>query len=188
MSAEEMKIRGELEMDVERDLEEEIKDGIYHLALRLHRLYQHQKERINAREYCAKTAQQGLAKKKTLSEINISIRMDGGTKIEIKEIKKQTREHGHSLALIRSENGREIAGAGARKFDWAKSLRSEARPLVINKKYESYYQAKGNRNGHNLHQAVKLDSANNRNFMSTVSGRKGSMVPENKLLELGWKC
>ncbi|KAK3011802.1 hypothetical protein RJ639_012503 [Escallonia herrerae] len=38
-------IRGELEMDVERDLDEEIKDGIYHLALQLHRLYQHQKER-----------------------------------------------------------------------------------------------------------------------------------------------
>ena len=46
MSAEELKIRDELERDVERDLEEEIKDGIYHLALRLHRLYQHQKERI----------------------------------------------------------------------------------------------------------------------------------------------
>ncbi|KAK3032285.1 hypothetical protein RJ639_036242 [Escallonia herrerae] len=40
-----MEIRGELEMDVERDLEEEIKDEIYHLVLRLHRLYQHQKER-----------------------------------------------------------------------------------------------------------------------------------------------
>ena len=45
MSAEELKIRKELEMDVERDLEAEIKDGIYHLALRLHRLYQHQKKK-----------------------------------------------------------------------------------------------------------------------------------------------
>ncbi|KAK3031136.1 hypothetical protein RJ639_035134 [Escallonia herrerae] len=45
MSAEELQICGELEMNVERGLEEEIKDGIYHFALRLHRLYQHQKER-----------------------------------------------------------------------------------------------------------------------------------------------
>lgn len=45
MSADELNIFRELEKDVERDLEEEIKDGIYHLALRLHRLYQHQKER-----------------------------------------------------------------------------------------------------------------------------------------------
>ncbi|PIM97311.1 hypothetical protein CDL12_30221 [Handroanthus impetiginosus] len=81
MSIEEVRIREELELDVENDLEEEIKDEIYHLAFKLHRLYQHQKERsLN---------QQGNARKKSLSEVNINIKMEGGTTIQIKEIKKQ---------------------------------------------------------------------------------------------------
>lgn len=82
MSVEELTIRGDLEMGVERDLEEEIKDAIYHQALKLHQLYQHkkpkhfdQKEQIkNTREY--------------MSELNINIRMEGGTIIQVKEIKK----------------------------------------------------------------------------------------------------
>ncbi|KAF7135459.1 hypothetical protein RHSIM_Rhsim08G0014600 [Rhododendron simsii] len=135
MSIEELKIRGKLEMDVERDLEAEIKDGIYHLALRLHRLYQHQKER-NERELSAPgpKSQQGLTKNKILSEVNISIRMDGATKVEIKEISKEARKHGNLRASSISENSKRMIGSNGTKFDWAKSLRSEARPHVIKKK------------------------------------------------------
>ncbi|XP_027180133.1 uncharacterized protein LOC113778829 [Coffea eugenioides] len=128
MSAEELKIRGELEMDVERELEEEIKEGICHLAFRLQRLYQQQKER-NAKELSKlgiKGHQQGNASSKILSEVNINIRMEGGTKIEIKEIKKQP--GGNRMSTLKSEStvrgGIRPATDSAKKFDWAKSLRS----------------------------------------------------------------
>ncbi|WOL09435.1 hypothetical protein Cni_G18188 [Canna indica] len=45
MSEEEQKIRAELEMEIERGLEEELKDGICHLSLNLHRLYLHRKKK-----------------------------------------------------------------------------------------------------------------------------------------------
>nr|GMC62371.1 uncharacterized protein LOC109180280 [Ipomoea batatas] len=97
-SDEEKKIWGELERDVERELEEEIKDGICKLALRLHRLYHDSK---------------------TLSEVSINIRMEGGTKIEIK---KEAR---------RSSSSTRRGGAApppppprGQKFDWTNTLRS----------------------------------------------------------------
>lgn len=68
-SGEELRIWRELEEEVEKTLEEEIKDQIYHLALRLNRLYQHQMERT---------------KEKSFSEVNISISVKGRTKVKIK--------------------------------------------------------------------------------------------------------
>lgn len=117
MSEEEIKIRGELEKDIERDLEEEIKDGIYHLALRLHRFYQHQKERKAGETLIDKRS-------KALSEVNISIKMEGGTKIEIKEIKKEAQQ-GRPMSSTISENVKDVMPVShKKKFDWAKSLRS----------------------------------------------------------------
>ncbi|XP_062021425.1 uncharacterized protein LOC133737995 [Rosa rugosa] len=116
VSEEELKIRNELEMEVEKDLEEEIKDGICHLALRLHRLYQHQKERS--------------ASKLAFCEVNINIQMEGGTKIEIKETKRPApAEREKSFPprpSSRSSTVRSVmkVGANTKKFDWAKSLRS----------------------------------------------------------------
>ncbi|PSS21486.1 Cysteine proteinase [Actinidia chinensis var. chinensis] len=162
MSAEELKIRKELEMDVERDLEAEIKDGIYHLALRLHRLYQHQK-------------------KKTLLEVNISIRMEGGTKIEIKEIKKEAREDGY-LPASKSKSTQGMVGLNAKKFDWVQSLRSKAHPFTINKKNESTHKAKSISYEHGLNENHKLGHVIRRNC--TSSSRQDKSVG-NKLLELG---
>nr|GME19390.1 uncharacterized protein LOC109180280 [Ipomoea batatas] len=99
-SNEEKKIWGELERDVERDLEEEIKDGICKLALRLHRLYHDSK---------------------TLSEVSINIRMEGGTKIEIKEIKKEA--HRSSSSTRRGGAPPPLPPRG-QKFDWTNTLRS----------------------------------------------------------------
>lgn len=117
VSEEELKIRNELEMEVEKDLEEEIKDGLRHLALRLHRLYQHQKERS--------------ASKLAFCEVNINIQMEGGTKIEIKETKKPAlseREKGlpprPSSRSSGTMNPVTKVGTNTKKFDWAKSLRS----------------------------------------------------------------
>ncbi|XP_050207013.1 uncharacterized protein LOC126656478 [Mercurialis annua] len=121
MSEKEVEIRGELEMDIERDLEQEIKDGIYHLALRLHRLHHHQEKR-----------------NKIVSEVNISIKMEGGTKIEIKETKKELNPHDHQE---KAKAGRPRT-AKSDKFDWEKSLRKSK---VMNKT--------------NVHMDMKLENA-----------------------------
>ncbi|XP_038695377.1 uncharacterized protein LOC119992647 [Tripterygium wilfordii] len=120
MSKEELKIRNELQKDIERDLEEEIKDEIYHMALKLHRLY--------AGRIASKN-QQGR-----LSHLSISIRLDGGTKIEIKETKKQAV---NSNPRSSKSNNPQTMPVNAKKFDWEKSLRSgKYNPVIINKRSE----------------------------------------------------
>ncbi|KAJ7953536.1 Cysteine proteinase [Quillaja saponaria] len=114
-------------MDIERDLEEEIKNGIYQFALRLHRLYQYRKERN------AKQAEQSN-KISTLSEVNISIKMEGGTKIEIKETKKEAPLRSLPRSS-RSGTMKELPGPNiGKKFDWVKTLRSTAAPAVANRR------------------------------------------------------
>nr|GMC57219.1 uncharacterized protein LOC109180280 [Ipomoea batatas] len=118
-SDEEKKIWGELERDVERELEEEIKDGICKLALRLHRLYRDQKERNNNNNENNNAANSDDSKK-TLSEVSINIRMEGGTKIEIKEIKKEARRSSSSTR----RGGAPLPPPRGQKFDWTNTLRS----------------------------------------------------------------
>ncbi|KAM7515764.1 hypothetical protein LguiA_005347 [Lonicera macranthoides] len=180
MSAEELKIRDELERDVERDLEEEIKDGIYHLALRLHRLYQHQNERIGRELPRPGTKNQQGMKNETLSELNINIKMEGGTKIEIKEVKKEAHqgERPKSAASRPAINVQKMAGPDTKEFNWAKSLRSKPKPVCVKKKNESSHQAKVLNHGSNLHENAKLNKVI-RNYMSASI--------DNKVLELGWK-
>ncbi|KAJ8765784.1 hypothetical protein K2173_014906 [Erythroxylum novogranatense] len=121
MSKDELKIRGELEMDIERDLEQEIKDGIYHLAIRLHHLYQQQKER-NVREV-SESGTDKEKKNRTFSEVNITIKLEGGTKVEIKESKKEIPKRGRPKTR-RSDHFHGVIASKTSKFDWAKSLRS----------------------------------------------------------------
>ncbi|CAH1421673.1 unnamed protein product [Lactuca virosa] len=120
MSTEEHKIIRELEKDVERDLEDELKDGIYHLAFRLHRLYQHQKERYGGESSDPNT------NTKALSELNINIRMENGTKIEIKELKNgSTQERVTRPKSSTSMNLNRIIPPNKTKFNWESTLRSE---------------------------------------------------------------
>ncbi|KAK6237925.1 hypothetical protein QUC31_003394 [Theobroma cacao] len=183
-SEEEWKIRGELESDIERDLEEEIKDGICHLALRLHRLYQRRKER-NAKD----TSESCDTKEKTFSEVNISIKMEGGTKIEIKETKKESPDHQKGLPLpprsSRSNNVQGMLGSNGKKFDWAKSLRAGASPAIINRKIGRSDQAKVPSNDRGFCMNHNLE--NTRNLVSASGQRKGNIGLDNKVLELGWK-
>ncbi|XVF15274.1 hypothetical protein REPUB_Repub09cG0137000 [Reevesia pubescens] len=191
MPEEEWKIRGELENDIEKDLEEEIKDGIYHLALRLHRLYQHRRER-NAQD----VSEFGDHKKdKTLSEVNISIKMKGGTKIEIKETKKEAPDHQKIGLPLPPRSSRSnnvnimqgLLGSNAKKFDWAKSLRAGSDPAIINRKIERSYQAKIPSNDRGFCMNLNLENTR-RNLVSASGQRKGNIGLNNKVLELGWKC
>ncbi|KAK4430535.1 hypothetical protein Salat_1354200 [Sesamum alatum] len=177
MSVEELKIREELERDVEKGLEQEIKDGIYRLALRLHRLYQHQKDRA-LKQKCDGRNEQGNARRTMISEVNINIKMEGGTTIQIKEIKKEagrsdrctpipTRKHATKQENIDFQSPRGV------RFDWAQSLRSTSSPLHINRGIEEKHQYKVKGNG---------GSGN-------VGPRRGKedMGIKTTLLQLGWK-
>ncbi|WCJ31959.1 hypothetical protein M5689_013407 [Euphorbia peplus] len=115
MSSEEANIWRELEMDIENDLEQEIKDGIYKLALRLHSLYQHQNQRLKNIE-----ENNYIRRKKMLAEVNISIILEGGVKIEIKESKKEVKIKRASSATSESKSSIKSKS----RFDWASSLRS----------------------------------------------------------------
>ncbi|KAG8373422.1 hypothetical protein BUALT_Bualt11G0022600 [Buddleja alternifolia] len=179
MSVEELKIREELEMDVERDLEEEIKDGIYRLALKLHRLYQHQKERTLNSQSDKQNERENL-----LSEVNINIKMEGGTTIQIKEIKKKEQGISRPNSIPRptpnpAQNVQgKIGPPRMIKFDWEKSLRSGSNPLDINRKTEDKNRdVQGNERGYNINPIANLGS------------RRGKVDKRIKtgLLEVGWK-
>lgn len=186
MSEKELKIRKELEMDIERDLEEEIKDGIYHHALRLHRFYQHKKERNIAKEVLPgfETRSQQRKNNTTLLEVNISIRMEGGTKIEIKETKKDADDHEKGRPRSSSRSGKMPAPLvpTTKKFDWVKTLRSNAGPAAnIDRKNGSLDQAKTLSNNHCRYSNPNLNNPG-RNGQPKAKADVG-----NKLLGLGWK-
>ncbi|KAL5753359.1 hypothetical protein ACOSQ2_023866 [Xanthoceras sorbifolium] len=192
MSEEELKIRGELESEIESNLEEEIKDAIYHLALRLHRLYKHQKERNNNNNAKKVIIDSGgdYKKNKTISEVNICIKMEGGTKIEIKEMKKEAPDKGitRPWTSSRSENmlAAMVVSNNNKKFDWANSLRSSGKgpthsPLNNTK---SNHQAKILSNNIKYQGYSPKMNSNKRNLIGSSEKRK----VDNKMLEVGWKC
>lgn len=121
MSLEELRIRGELEKDIERELEKEIKDGICGLALKLHRLYHHQKKMERKNHV--------FSHQEVISIIINIVRTEGHdheTRIEVKEIKKNIQEKtaaagGGRGSLVHHQ--KKIAPK-SKKFDWTKSLRS----------------------------------------------------------------
>lgn len=172
VSTEELKIRSELEMEIERDLEEEIKESIYHLALKLHRIYQQRKER-NTKE---------ASERRALSEVNISIRMEGGTKIEIKEVNKEVAERGYPRNTSRPENVKEVNALSGNKFDWVKTLRAGSGPVSVNRSIGSLKHKD---------RILSIDpkvfsSARGKNAGSYEQGIRNASV-YNKLLQLGWK-
>lgn len=195
VSEEELKIRSELEMEIERDLEEEIKDGIYRHALRLHRLYQQQKERIAKEGPGFETFQAGQQRKnnQTLLEVNISIRMEGGTKIEIKETKKEAHDHHQEKGrprTSRSENMQPfLPVSNGKKLDWVRSLRFNAGPVAIDRssKHGSLHQPKTPSN--NRCDLMNFDLKNGRRICTTsaLGQSKVRASVDNKVLELGWK-
>ncbi|KAL0543230.1 hypothetical protein IC582_018320 [Cucumis melo] len=129
ISEEEMKIRREIENEIERDLEEEIKGGIYQQALRLHRLYHHRKNSAHIKP-AAKA-------NKELLEVNISIKMDGGTKMEIRETKKEAPPPESLRPRTSRSNTLSRSVPEMKRLDWAKSLRSSAAPVpFVGKKRE----------------------------------------------------
>lgn len=188
ISEEELKIRSELEMDIERDLEEEIKDGIYRHALRLHRFYQQQKGRSGKEVPGLETQGRKLMKSnKTLLEVNISIRMEGGSKIEIKETKKESTPEKVRPRTSRSENMQSLQlFPNTKKFDWVKTLRSNAGPVVIPGRNGSLLQPKPPTNNRCRH--LSLDLKNARRIGAGATGDQPKVPASiDKLLESGWK-
>ncbi|ERN02918.1 hypothetical protein AMTRI_Chr04g250030 [Amborella trichopoda] len=130
VSEEEAKIRDELEIDIERDLEAEIKDDIWQLALRLNQLYRKQSDRISTQ--LVDSIPHVLLKEKTpvFSEVELIIKMIGGSTVEMIERKKEVSHlsSGVNHNNCRPKNKvdtkpRTTAISSERNFDWAKSLR-----------------------------------------------------------------
>lgn len=135
MSLDERKVREELEREVENDLEKEIKDGMYRLAMKLHNLYLHRRERSEIR------LKRRSSRKSYVSEININVKMEGGSKIEIKESKKEGRQNPKPKPKPNSNPDSNLnpkkAYYGRRvKFDWTQSLRSGSDTLSVDSKTE----------------------------------------------------
>ncbi|XVF61537.1 hypothetical protein PTKIN_Ptkin08bG0137500 [Pterospermum kingtungense] len=180
MFEEKWKIRGGIENDIDRDSEEEIKEGIYHLALRLHRLYQHKRESDYAHQDISES---GDTKDKTLSEVNISIKMEGGIKIEIKQTKKDLPPRSSRSNKI---NTQLVHGFDGKKFDWAKSLRAETDSAIIGRKLDRSYQAKIPSTEKGFYMNFNHQNTR-RNMVRVPVQRKGNIGLNNKVLELGWK-
>ncbi|KAK7252421.1 hypothetical protein RIF29_36347 [Crotalaria pallida] len=178
VSAEELKIRSELEIEIERLLEEEIKESIYHLALKLHQIYQQRKER--------KTKE--ATESKALSEVNISIRMEGGTKIEIKEVNKEVTERGYSRSNSRPENVK--AFSGNKYFDWVKTLRGGSSPVSVNRSNGSLKRKHRNRKLSTVPNVfpncIKLDGTRGKNAGLSLQRKQNASV-DNKQLQSEWK-
>lgn len=140
MSAEELKIRRELEMEVEKELAAEIKDEICNLSLRLIQLYQQQKERED-KEFSQIGKKIPLAdhpKNEALAEVNINIKMEGRTKVDTNKeagenvgktcpkprTSSKIETNAPKSSKLSEENTRRRISDSRKKFDWVKTLRS----------------------------------------------------------------
>ncbi|TKY69928.1 hypothetical protein E2542_SST06212 [Spatholobus suberectus] len=168
-------------MEIERDLEEEIKEGIYHLALQLHRIYQERKERS------AKGASELDNNRATaVSEVNIiSIRMEGTTKVEIKEVNKGASEKGcpYNPQNYRSQNMKEV-----KKVDWVKTLRTGSSPVCASRSscVGSKHKEKKLSTDPSVFSGRKVHGGRGKN--AGYSGLvKRNASADKKILQLGWK-
>ncbi|XP_077214284.1 uncharacterized protein LOC143849121 isoform X2 [Tasmannia lanceolata] len=188
ISEEELKIRGELEIEVERDLEEEIKDDIIHLALRLHRLYQHQKDRDMRDQTTFSGEPQSKIKSSIFTEVSITIRMEAGSKVEIHETKKEIREKGR-LKNIKLDYKQSNMSPNAKEFNWERTLRSGTCSSVsINRKQEVSRHGRTPRNNNGAGPEAKhgiRDRKNNTNAHG--HGKERVSARDNKMLQLGWR-
>ncbi|XP_022643298.1 uncharacterized protein LOC111242776 [Vigna radiata var. radiata] len=146
ISAEELKIRSELGMEIENGLEKEIKESIYHLALGLHRIYQEKKERSAKETF-------------ELTEVNVSIRMEGRTEVEIREVKN------------------------VKKVDWVKTLRRGSSPVCDSRFSNVSSKPKGKK------LSTDPNSLSNRSGKKGCSfGQvKQNASVDKKILQLRWK-
>ncbi|XP_051184068.1 uncharacterized protein [Lolium perenne] len=87
VSAEEKSIREELEEEIERDLEQEIIDQMFRLTRRLQSLYQH-KDRRELINGSPSYIYQWPTANAILSEMNISVRLDGQCRIDITKVEQ----------------------------------------------------------------------------------------------------
>nr|KYP66310.1 hypothetical protein KK1_012598 [Cajanus cajan] len=170
-------------MEIERDLEEEIKESIYHLALRLHRIYQQRKER-SAKE----ASKLGNNRGRALSEVNICIRMEGATKVEIREVNKEGAEKGCSYypQKYRPQNVKKV-----KEVDWVRTLRAGSSPVCGSRSsscVSSKQKEKKLSTDPNGFSNRKIHGGRGRKS----AGSSGLVVKRNasvdkKILRLGWK-
>ncbi|QHO44351.1 uncharacterized protein [Arachis hypogaea] len=196
ISAEELKIRSELEMEIEKHLEDEINESIYCLALRLRRIYKQRKERNNAK-YASEYGNNHqlllndnniirISNNGTFSGVNIWIRMEGGrrTKVEIKDVAKRV----CPKTVVKEVNG---FGAKNQKFDWVNTLREGSSSPVVAAVDRSNGGSKSKHKSFDLKNVFsnsKLECGKGKNNGgSPCQGKKSASVDQEKILQLEWK-
>lgn len=184
MSNEEFKIRGELENEVERDLEDEIKDGICNLALRLHRLYQHQKARD--------VEFQSKMNEAAFTEVNITIRMEGESTIQILQNKKEIGDKAMrtpQTQRLKLEERQSRVRSSPKEFDWARTLRSNSSFVgSCSKKNEISQHAHLLRKDSKTRLTAKHVVKDRRTFTDASEHGGGKVyLKDSKLLQVRWR-
>ncbi|RWR92482.1 hypothetical protein CKAN_02169400 [Cinnamomum micranthum f. kanehirae] len=183
MSNEELKIRGELENEVEGGLEDEIKDGICRLALRLHRLYQHQKTRDA--EFRSKMNEE------VFTEVNITIRMEGESTIQIHENKKAIGNKAMVMTPAQTQRFKldekqSRVCPSLKEFNWVQTLRSNSSFVgSSSKKNEISQYPHKDRNMRHHAQHVMKDGTTFIN--ASGQGRGKFYLKDSKLLQVRWR-
>ncbi|WVZ11907.1 hypothetical protein V8G54_016437 [Vigna mungo] len=177
ISAEELKIRSEVGMEIENELEKEIKEGIYHLALGLHRIYQERKER-SAKE----TFELDNNRARALTEVNISIRMEGRTEVEIREV-KNVKKGGSYQRNSWPKNVKEV-----KKVDWVKTLRGGSSPVCGSRLSNVSSKSKGKKLSTEPNDLSnwKIHAGSGKKAGSFGQVKQNASV-DKKILQLGWK-
>lgn len=185
MSNEELKIRSELEKEVEGGLEDEIKDGICHLALRLHRLYQHQKTRDA--EFRSKMNE-------VFTEVNITIRMEGESTIQIHENKKAIGNKAMVMTPAQTQRFKldekqSRVCPSPKEFNWVQTLRSNSSFVgSSSKKNEISHYAYSPHRDRNLRHHAQHVMKDGRTFISySGQGRGKFYLKDSKLLQVRWR-
>ncbi|MED6219655.1 hypothetical protein PIB30_037801 [Stylosanthes scabra] len=196
ISAEELKIRSELEMEIEKHLEDEIKESIYRLALRLRRIYKQRKERNNANDN--NIISYNNNNDGAFCGVNIWVRiMEGGrrtTKVEIKDVAKRVVCPKSNNNYRQNNVVKEVNGFGARnkKFDWVNTLREgSSSPVVvaINRSNGGSKSKHKTFDLENVFSNSKLECGKGKKNCgsSPCQGKKSASVDKKKILQLEWK-
>ncbi|THU60890.1 hypothetical protein C4D60_Mb07t17500 [Musa balbisiana] len=177
MSAEEQTIRAELETDIERNLEEELKDDICRLTVSLHRLYLHKKDmndkRTSSNDNSTEVTTVVKITTKTVGEYMMQIYESKTTALDVVR---------HCSSRSKATPGRVYGGN--KQTEWAKTLLSTRGSTVAAGKKHGSFDRYGSGKSPNV-RPLKKEGRSSCGASSQTS--KPNERNKKKLLELGWK-
>ncbi|RZC51048.1 hypothetical protein C5167_019470 [Papaver somniferum] len=120
MSKEEVEIRMELEREIENDLQQEIENGMHNLALRLHQLYKHRRER-NVTSFEGSKIKIAMFSN---SGMSLRINLEEEPPNNVQEVKNRNLEKvPRSKNYCKDEKGKQFDNRNMKNFDRVNALR-----------------------------------------------------------------